>query len=160
MPGGRPSKLTPGLQQQVCDALRRGAYVETAAAMAGVSKVTLYGWLKLGAREDEGPHVEFLNAVEKAQAEAEMRDLERVESAAENGTWQAAAWRLERRSPERWGRPGAQVAKSAPEVTSEEGDEPGLIRVELVRCPTCGDDQLPGKRLCGDCGALLKVDAA
>src|SRR5687767_7699095 len=152
MPGGRPSKLTPELQGRICDALRRGAYVETAAAMADVSKATLYGWLKLGAREEEGPHSEFLNAVEKAQAEAEMRDLDRVDAAAEGGTWQAAAWRLERRSPERWGRPGAQAPKATPEVVSDDDNEPGLIRVELVRCLQCGEDQLPGKRLCGDCG--------
>jgi transposase len=160
MPSGRPTKLTPDLQRQVCDALRRGAYVETAAAMAGVSKVTLYGWLKLGAREEEGPHVEFLNAVEKAQAEAEMRDLDRVDAAAEGGTWQAAAWRLERRSAERWGRPGMRVAKPVLETASEDDCPTGLIRVELVRCPTCGEDQLPGKKLCGDCGGLLKAEAA
>ncbi len=130
--------------------------------MAGVSKVTLYGWLKLGAREEEGPHVEFLNAVEKAQAEAEMRDLDRVDAAAEAGAWQAAAWRLERRSPQRWGRPGSlQAARSefAPESDGEQ-EAPGLVRVELVRCMTCGEDQLPGKKLCGDCGGPLETQAA
>ncbi|SIS88550.1 hypothetical protein [Alicyclobacillus vulcanalis] len=102
-PGGRPTKLTPELQKKICDAIRAGAYIETAAAYAGVNKTTLYDWLRRGARSKSGIYREFSDAIEKALAEAEMRDLLIIGKAAEEN-WQAAAWRLERKFPERWGR--------------------------------------------------------
>jgi hypothetical protein len=46
---------------------------------------------------------EFSDAVERAVAEAEARDVALIARAAEKN-WQAAAWRLERRAPARWGR--------------------------------------------------------
>ena len=51
-----------------------------------------------------GACLAFSDAVEKALADAELRDLQRVDGAAERGSWQAAAWRLERRNPTRWAR--------------------------------------------------------
>ncbi len=129
MAGGRPSKLTPAIQKRIVNAIRRGCYVETATAMAGVAKTTFYDWLKQGARADEGVFHNFSIAVEKALADSEHDDLAVIEKASrgyevvktktvvykdgaieettERSTkfdWQAAAWRLERRFPERWGR--------------------------------------------------------
>lgn len=114
---GRPTKLTSEIQNKIVTAIRAGNYIETAAAYAGISKNTLYDWLKRGAREkerlernprarikkSEAPYVEFSDAVEKAMAEAEIRDVAIIAKAAEEN-WQAAAWRLERKYPERWGR--------------------------------------------------------
>jgi transposase len=99
---GRPSKLSPELQGRIVRQLRAGNYIETAAAACGVSKVTLYSWMRLGADEQQGPHVDFLNAVETSLAEGEQRDVARIDRAA-GRTWRAAAWRLERRHPGRWG---------------------------------------------------------
>lgn len=100
---GRPTKLTPDLQARIVAFLGAGAYMETAAAAAGVSKQTLYTWLHRGAEGDR-PYKAFLDAVEKAQGEADIRDLKTIRDAAQAGAWQAAAWRLERRHPEQWGR--------------------------------------------------------
>ena len=44
----------------------------------------------------EQPYLEFSDAVEKALAQAEVRDVVTVLKAADAGQWQAAAWRLER----------------------------------------------------------------
>lgn len=52
--------------------------------------------------DERGPYREFRAAVQKAEAEAEERLLGIIEDAAPN-TWQAAAWMLERKYPERWG---------------------------------------------------------
>jgi transposase len=101
---GRPTKLTPALQEKIVMVIRGGNYIETAAAYAGISKQTLYNWLRRGARQKSGQYREFALAVEQALAEAEMRDLALIEQAARDGKWQAAAWRLERRFPKRWGR--------------------------------------------------------
>jgi transposase-like protein len=118
----RPTKLSPELQQRIVQALSAGAYVETAAAMAGVSKQTLYSWLKRGADQAQGPFREFLDAVEKAQAEAEVRDIALIAKAAQT-QWQAAAWRLERKFPEKWGR------KTRVEHTGEDG---GPVQVSIA----------------------------
>lgn len=106
MPGGRPSKITtvvltregPDGQteevtagERIVQCLRMGAYVETAAATAGVDKTTVYEWLKVGAQATakitagtataskltahETRCMEFSHAVAEAQALAEMDDL-------------------------------------------------------------------------------------
>lgn len=101
----RVLKLTPALSDKIIGYLRAGAYIETAAAAAGISKQTLYNWLRRAADEDEKDprFAAFAAEVEKSQALAEVRDIALIGKAAET-QWQAAAWRLERKSPERWGR--------------------------------------------------------
>lgn len=93
---------------KIVASLRAGAYPETAAALAGINRDTLYDWLKKGRGDDKTPPREpfatFAREVEAAMAEAELRDLEILRRAAEDGVWQASAWRLERRWPQRWGR--------------------------------------------------------
>lgn len=115
---GRPTKLTKEVEEKIIRAIRAGNYIETAAAFAGISKDTLYNWLKRGARESqrlEGSpnakprkkeliYLEFSDAVSRAMAEAEVRDVQNISIAGEQGDWRASAWRLERRHPERWGK--------------------------------------------------------
>ena len=101
---GRPTKLTAEVQGKICDALRAGNYLETSAAFAGIDKTTMYAWLKKGRQAKRGKHREFVDAVEKAMADAEARDVALIGKAAADGTWQASAWRLERKYPDRWGR--------------------------------------------------------
>jgi transposase len=100
---GRPIKLTPELQRQIVMAVESGNYIETAAAYAGVDKTTVYDWMRRGARGDRPEFVAFSHAMQKALAASEMRDLDIIGNAAHEN-WQAAAWRLERKFPERWGR--------------------------------------------------------
>ncbi|GIW89988.1 MAG: hypothetical protein KatS3mg109_0420 [Pirellulaceae bacterium] len=86
--------------------------METAAAMAGVSKQWLYETLRRGARDAAaGKHTaeaEFADAVKKADAKAEAMAIARITEAGRT-QWQALAWRLERRYPERWGRRNADT---------------------------------------------------
>lgn len=98
----RATKLTPELQERICRYLRLGAYVETACKCVGVHKDTFYEWMKLGNRGRK-PYAAFLAAVEVAMGESEMRDLAIVGEAAKK-QWTAAAWRLERKFPDRYGR--------------------------------------------------------
>jgi transposase len=98
----RKSKLTPEAQEKILRHLRIGAYVETAAAAAGISRDTFDNWLKRGA-EGKAPYAAFAEAVDQAVAESEARDLATI-LAASKTQWQAAAWRLERRFPEKYGR--------------------------------------------------------
>lgn len=100
---GRPTKFDPEIANTIIEFIRAGNYVETAAAAAGIVKSTLYDWLKRGKRAKSGVFHNFSNAVEKAMAEAEVVDVTRIGIAAKE-YWQAAAWRLERKFPKKWGR--------------------------------------------------------
>jgi transposase len=103
---GRPTKLTPEVQDKIVAALRAGNYQETAAMYAGVEARTFYRWMERG--ESDGTEDEiyrqFRQAVEKAKADAEVRDIALIDKAAHDGSWQAAAWKLERKFPHKWGR--------------------------------------------------------
>lgn len=100
---GRPTSFDKEKAKIIIDTVRAGNYVETAAAFAGVNKSTLYDWIKRGARGESEELQDFSNALYSADAEAEIRDIQTIENASKT-QWQAAAWRRERRAPQRWGR--------------------------------------------------------
>lgn len=118
---GRPTKLTPTVRDRIVAAIQAGNYAEIAAQYAGVGKTTYYRWMELGAAED-APEMyrEFRHAVESARSEAEIRNVALIQRAANEGTWQAAAWYLERTAWQRWGR-----------RTVVTGDDGGPVRVEV-----------------------------
>jgi len=118
---GRPTKLTPETQTKIVNLLRAGNYVETAAAFCDIDKPSIYDWLKRGNRQKTGIYRDFLNAVERAQAEAEIRDLEAIRK---DGAWQGSAWRLERKFPQKWGRK---------ERLEHVGTDGGPIQVATIR---------------------------
>lgn len=101
---GRPSKLTEDAQRTICRLIEVGNTVEVAADAAGIGEETFYGWMRRGERSGKAnaPHREFRAAIEQARATAEATMVTRIAKAAANGSWQAAAWLLERRAPERW----------------------------------------------------------
>jgi transposase-like protein len=150
---GRPSKLTPEVSQRIVQAIRAGNYIETAAAYAGINKTTLYDWLKQGARELDRvqaksgrrirekarKYVDFSNSVKKALAEAEVSDVAQISLAVRAGNWQAAAWRLERKHFERWGR--KQYVESKTEVRVSLAD---LVNASLDPALASTPDDLAG----------------
>lgn len=101
----RPTKLTPELQRQICGLLEEGNFVETVCDYVGINKFTFYEWMKRGERawqvDIDGGYVEFSNAVKKAIADVEMSTLHDMRKGPLN--WQAKAWWLERRHPDKWG---------------------------------------------------------
>lgn len=122
---GRPTKLTREIHDRIVTAIRAGNYIETAAAHAGIHKDTLYHWLKRGREASSGPYRAFSDAVQKAWADAEIRDVTLIAKAAEK-EWTAAAWRLERKFPDRWGR------KDRHEVSGPNG-QPIRVSADLTR---------------------------
>lgn len=107
METGRPTKLDQNKIKEICELLSAGNYIEPSCAYAGINKVSFYNWLKRGRREkEEGKktqYVEFLNAVEKALAEGELRHVNNIAKHAKT-SWQASAWMLERKNHKQWGR--------------------------------------------------------
>ena len=100
---GRPEKLTKELSDKLFTVICAGNYMETAAAFCGISKQSIYTWMKYGNEKKSQIYIDFLDGIEKAQAESEIRDLETIKEASKT-QWQAAAWRLERRFYQKWGR--------------------------------------------------------
>lgn len=114
---GRPPIISPEIIETICQSIRAGNYLEPSAALAGVSTRVCYNWIKRGraeidriskskrakVRERERLYVDFVRAIKESDAMAEARDVATISLAAEK-QWQAAAWRLERKHNDRWGR--------------------------------------------------------
>lgn len=103
---GRPSKLTADVHDQIVDLMKAGNFGETAAACAGISRETLRSWLRRGARAKSGKFRRFRDDFVRAAAASESDLLTLIRNAAKgpDAKWQAAAWIMERKHPERFGR--------------------------------------------------------
>ena len=125
---GRPTKLTPAVQERIVQAISAGNYQDVAARYAGINPATYYRWMA-DAEADDAPDAlrEFRDAVESARAGAEVRAIALINRAAQDGTWQAAAWYLERSHPHRWGR-FQRTEVSGPQGGPVEIDVAGLER--------------------------------
>lgn len=100
---GRPRKdPTPKITEAICRARALGLSWEHCAAQVKMSKDTVLYWRKRGAAGEQ-PYSDFLVAVQKAESDAIDKALDRIKTAGEK-SWQASAWWLERRYPQRFGR--------------------------------------------------------
>ena len=95
-------KLDPAVTQRIVDLMRAGNFIDVAATAAGVHRTTLHRWLRLGREQKRGKYRKFAEAVDRAQAESESRDVALIAKAASED-WRASAWRLERKAPRRYG---------------------------------------------------------
>jgi len=132
--GGRPPKLTKEAETTIVNVIRSGGYATDAAALAGISRATLQDWTRMGARAKSGIYKRFSDRVKKANAEFVGECLNGIRTAGsgyklrtskviqtkndkgvleasqtvieetEKREWQALAWILERKDPEKWGR--------------------------------------------------------
>lgn len=86
----RPTKRTPEREARLYEALRAGNTRRASCAYAGISQSCFASWLdRFG---------DFRDAIEKAEADAEIRNVAIIQKAASE-SWQAAGWWLERRRP-------------------------------------------------------------
>lgn len=123
-PPWRPTKLTPRLQETLCEFLARGYFFEHACAAVGVSSETVNNWIRLAATEDgSAEHRSFAAACAKARAEGEQIYLHGIRAKGD-ADWKADAWILSRLNPKRY----AEAAKL--EHTGAEG---GPIQITGAR---------------------------
>ena len=103
---GRPTKWSPQLQEELANILAAGNYIEAACSVVGISTTTFYRWMQVGEQDSDGrtPFQDFHSVIKKALSRGETNYVNVIKKAAESGTWQAAAWMLERKFPDRWGR--------------------------------------------------------
>lgn len=107
---GRPTSLTPEVHKAIVANVRKGVWVETAAAAARVHKASVYNWIKWGSAEDaEEPYLSFALDVMQARAEKQIECIVALLSAragipgvANADVWTNLAWFLERTDPAAW----------------------------------------------------------
>lgn len=92
---GAPTKQTAERARRIVEVLCGGGTRRAACATAGISEDTFARWLERSA--------DFADAIEKAEAAAELRCTKIVFDAASD-SWQAAAWWLERRRSQDYSR--------------------------------------------------------
>lgn len=98
------TKCTPEVTKIICDTIREGHYISTAAQAAGIANHQLYVWMQRGEAGEE-PFRTFTTAIKQAYAEGELTlGSYVVRDAKKPGGWIAAMTYLERTRPERYGR--------------------------------------------------------
>lgn len=120
---GRAAKLEdPGVQNAIVQALGLGATMKQACAIAGVTYRTFLEWRHRAEAEEE-PYMTFFDQLGIAADKAIMRKLAVIDQAAQAGTWQAAAWWLERNFPDLY------ALRTKNEITGK-GGEPVKVVLE------------------------------
>jgi len=112
---GQPTKLTPERHDRIVNGIRQGNYISVSAEYGGVSYATVNNWMNRGEAEQarlsypnvkplkrEAIYLQFFEDVTRARAEAELRNVLLIQTAARED-WRAAAWYLEHSFTERWG---------------------------------------------------------
>lgn len=123
-----PLTLQDAARETIKAAMRRGSPISDALRFAGVPRRTFRTWEKIGREELErcieagtepephlAPYVEFVEALEAARSEGVNVLLNRIWDASREttdtdgtvisrGSWQAAAWLLERTDPTHFAR--------------------------------------------------------
>lgn len=108
------SKLTPELTKRFCEAIASGLTYEGACDLVRLGTTTFYRWME-EADEAPGPKRDFRDAVKEARAKRDQKYVAVIENAAADGTWQAAAWFLERTNRKGYGR------NESVEITGKDG---------------------------------------
>jgi len=118
----RSTKFTPDRQQAFLQGAALGVPRKLCAQAAGWSEAVAYEYLARARNAQERAaagqrltpterqYVAFLEDVEKAEATHAQACMAVVINAARQNTWQAAAWALERRWPEQFGRRWVEVS--------------------------------------------------
>lgn len=89
------SKLTPELETRICELIKDGLCIRSVCNVLRISKSSFYNW--------RSTKVAFLDSTKKAESESELEIIKLIREAAKKN-WQAGAWYLERKFPDRWGR--------------------------------------------------------
>ena len=108
---GRKRKISPARLDLLCKSISEGNYIKTACVASGISEKTYYKYVRQGDADVElgldTYFSQFVLATKKAEAEGERALIAIIVTAAKSklpGSWQAAAWMLERKDPAHFGR--------------------------------------------------------
>lgn len=96
--------------ERLLQAIRLGATYKNACNYAGITFGIFRRWMSKGEKDSSGKWHDFFFAVRKAEGEALVGWLARIEKAAQDGDWKAAAWKIERRYPSEYGKNKIEVS--------------------------------------------------
>ena len=96
-------KLTPETTKTICDKIQQGITAKEASITSGITEQTFYNWIQKGKEAKSGKYFEFFESIKKAEAELKASYEKIVKDAGEK-TWTAAAWYLERKYPDEYGK--------------------------------------------------------
>lgn len=124
---GRPHKFTEETVNTLLAAIRAGMPFHLAAAHAGIGETTFHEWQrgKFPRGADKQLKAEFPERLTRARGYAALRLVALIQDAAPKD-WRAAAWMLERRYPEDFGR------REAVELTGK-GGEPLQVEASAMQ---------------------------
>jgi len=134
--------LTPERVAVIAANVKDGQALKVCCALAGVGEDMFRQRYRLGAAGD--PEWEWMyEMIVEAAAEFEQEAIGAIRVAGKNGTWQAYAWLMERKYPDRYGR-RTQTTFTAEEKKTvsftlhmgdsalDTKDEPDVIEAEVV----------------------------
>lgn len=120
---GRPTKRTQETISKILQAIEMGATKRLASLYAGIDISTFMDW--------QARFPDFSEQVKKAEAKSALRWLAKIEQAANEGSWQAAAWKLERLYKDEYGR-HVNTAHAGPDGGAIQVTHGGTVSIEAV----------------------------
>ena len=93
----------PVLARRIIKFIRAGYHPTTVCRAVGIATSTFRKWLELGAEGKYPVYTKFYKRIANADAKAEMQTLKKLKKH-QRTDWRAAAWDLERRWSENWGK--------------------------------------------------------
>ncbi len=78
-------------------------YIEDACIFAGISSRQFRRWREL-AQQGVEPYTTRWKEINQSEAQGVLRHLLNIQTAGNNGNWQASAWILERKYPNKFGK--------------------------------------------------------
>lgn len=144
---GRPDKFDIETVNRILAAVEMGATYKLACSYAGITHPTFRRWMLFGERQadrlemgeefEPDPFYHFYMDVRKSESLDVIRCLKNINKASDN-YWQAAAWKLERRHPQEYGRIAqeSQKDKDGKPIESngysELSDDERFARIEQI----------------------------
>lgn len=95
------TRLDTEMQNRLVACVESGLTFQRAAQACGIGYSTFKTWMARGRKEKRGIYRDFMAAIKKADAQGEAWHLDNIKEHSAK-TWQASAWFLERKFPERW----------------------------------------------------------
>jgi hypothetical protein len=143
--GRKPLDVTQYIDK-LEEAILIGATYELAAMYAGISEKTFKHWREAARTAAPGtPLADLRERLRQAEGRAAIEWLDKIEKVASEGDWKAAAWKLERRWPDTYGRRlqadfTLNIKALAAKVASELGLDVEVLMAEAHALLTEGHD--------------------
>lgn len=128
----RPRALTIDVQRKIIELLAAGNYLQVACEASGLTYDCFRHWQKRWEQDDPiaQEFADFFKAIKVAVSHGECKALGDVRHGQQG--WQSAAWFLERRFPNRWGKQErAPIPPPPKDLTALSDDDLERYRQEI-----------------------------